>query len=88
MILKIFSIRDAAAEAFFPPFFMATRGMAMREFETACKNTESNIGRYPSQFNLYELGEFDDAVGTIDVHPEPHLVIQGLSMAPKLEKVA
>lgn len=61
MILKMFSIYDAKAEAFSQPFFVPTKGLAIRSFTDAANDPKTNIHLYPEDYTLFELGEFDDA---------------------------
>lgn len=82
MILKIFTVRDAKANAFLPPWCIANRAMAIREFETAVNDPKSNLGKYPEDYALYECGAFDDNVGQIEV-AEPRFVIQGASLVKR-----
>lgn len=63
MILKAYSIRDGKAEAFNPPFFMASKGLAMRGFMDLVNDPNTTIAKYPGDFSLYEIGEFDDSNG-------------------------
>ncbi|AXH72217.1 MAG: nonstructural protein [Microviridae sp.] len=64
MILKIFSIYDIKSEAFSPPFFMSTAGEAVRAFKDLANDSNSMIGRHPSDFRLMCLGTFDNCAGT------------------------
>lgn len=60
MIHKIFSIYDKKAEAYMPPFMMQTKGQAMRSFVDLVKDPQSSVNKHPGDFELYEIGEFDD----------------------------
>ena len=71
MKLKIFSIYDVKAEAFNTPFFMHTNGQAIRGFTTEASNLESLIGKYPEDYSLFELGEFDDSNASITLLTAP-----------------
>jgi len=53
MELKIYSIRDAKAEVFHPPFYKKTHGEAERDFTTLSKDEKSNVGQYPDDYDLY-----------------------------------
>lgn len=65
MILKVFGVRDGKAEAFLQPFFSGTAGSAIRAFDDAINGEKSPIAVHPSDYTLYELGEFDDNSGSI-----------------------
>ena len=59
MKLRAFAVRDQKAEAFFPPFFQPTRGLGERMFQNLVKDESTQIAKYPKEFALYEVGEYD-----------------------------
>lgn len=72
MRYKVFSIRDRAADVFGQPFFCANGAVAIRMFtdEVNRPDQNSNLYRHPEDFDLYYLGDFDDAAGEmIPEHP-------------------
>lgn len=78
MKLKIFCIHDVKAEAFLPPFFLPTVGMATRTFKDCCNNDQHQFGANPTDYTLFELGEFDDNNGTIQTRAVMHSHGNGL----------
>lgn len=62
MILKVFTVRDDKAGAFMQPFFSPTMGTAERSFMDACKG-EGPFAKYPHDYNLYYLCDYDDQTG-------------------------
>lgn len=66
MKLNIYSIYDSAAKAYATPFFMQNDGLAIRAFQSNVNsNEENNISKYPDQFTLFRVGEYDDENGLI-----------------------
>lgn len=65
MILKAFSVYDSKAQAYFAPFFFPHLGQAIRAFMELANDQSTQVGRHPADFHLIELGEFDDATGTL-----------------------
>lgn len=65
-MLKIYSIYDSKAEAFQLPFFAPAHGAALRMFERACNEKESDFGRYPGDYTLFCMGEWDPQTGVLD----------------------
>lgn len=63
MILKVFSIFDSATGAYNQPFFMLTAKEAIRAFERMANDETSGICQNPSDYHLYYLGTYDNAVG-------------------------
>lgn len=68
MRLIVCSIRDRAADVFGQPFYVAALGQAVRSFadEVNRPDEKNTIWRHPEDFDLYELGVFDDASGVFD----------------------
>lgn len=76
MMLQIFSVRDQAAGAFLPPFFMRSRGEAIRAFSEAVGDPQHQFAKHVSDFTLFCIGDFDDNSGMI--RPvEPVRIISG-----------
>lgn len=84
MILKVFSIRDAKSEVYNTPFFQKTHGEAERSFRTAANDDKTQINKYPEDFDLYYLGEYDDNTGQVTPLDTPQHVLKAVScVAPK-----
>lgn len=64
MKTKMFSLYDSKAKMFGTPFFMPTIGMALRALQDLTNDNQSMVSRHPSDFSLYELGEFNDEDGS------------------------
>lgn len=58
---KIFTVYDSKAEFYGQPFFAATRGIAIRMFTELANDGSSSVGKYPADFTLFEIGEYDDS---------------------------
>lgn len=65
MIVKMFAVYDVKAEAYMAPFSHQTKGLAIRSFCAAASDSNSVISKYPEDFALFELGEFDDMTGVL-----------------------
>lgn len=63
MIYKVLAVRDRAADAFGQPMFVAGIGGAIRSFGDEINRREPNnsLAAHPEDFDLYELGEYDDS---------------------------
>lgn len=72
--MKIFTVHDARAEAYLPPFYMRTKGEAIRAFETTVKDTNSQFNKYPQDYTLVELGEFDESTADIKLLDKPTIL--------------
>jgi len=60
---KVYAIRDRKAKVFHRPIFERDHVMAVRAFEDACRDTNSSLHKWPYDYELLFLGEFDEATG-------------------------
>lgn len=68
MKLKVFAIHDQAAEAYLQPFFMQTRGQAIRALTDTMKDESTTFNKHPQDYTLFEVGEYDDSTGSLIPH--------------------
>lgn len=71
MIHKIFSVYDSKVESFLPPFFVQSKGAALRSFMDAVGQEGHQFSKHAADFTLFELGEFDDFCGKFELHATP-----------------
>lgn len=64
--LLVVAVRDRALDAFMRPFYMPTKGMAIRSFadEVNRQDEQNPLNKHPEDYDLYELGYFDEERGT------------------------
>jgi hypothetical protein len=76
MLQVIVSVKDTAAQAFGRPVFVPAIPVAVRSFrdEVNRKDSTEDLARHPDDFELYELGTFDDATGIVQVLEAPRMV--------------
>lgn len=71
MKLQVYAVLDKAVGAFTRPFFLRTRGEAIRSFTEACQDEKTDFCKHPDDFVLYYNGVFDDNTGMFDsIEPE------------------
>lgn len=80
MKIKIFSIYDSKAEAYLQPFFMMSKGQAMRAFDTAVNTAGDNFCKYAADYTLFELGEFDDTHAIFTTLNAPVSICNGIEL--------
>ncbi len=78
MIHKMFTIQDAAADAFLTPFFLHREAMAKRQFADCVNEKKHQFGKHPAHYTLLEIGEFDDAKGEIKSYRIPKVLGNGI----------
>lgn len=83
MQLKIYSIRDSKSEVFNTPFYKSTHGEAERDFRSAVTDEKTTLNKYPEDFDLYFLGEYNDNDGKFQSLETPQHVIKAVQCMPK-----
>lgn len=71
--MQCFALYDAAAEAFSPPMFFQSKGIAIRALGDAARGGDKNITAHPADFKLFYLGTYDPKSASFDLvkSPEP-----------------
>ncbi|QXP08193.1 MAG: nonstructural protein [Arizlama microvirus] len=80
MTLQIFALFDKKAIAFMPPFFYQQKGEALRAFSELANDGKSSPSKYPEDFSLFHLGEYDDQKGVISPKNPPVHVEEALTL--------
>ncbi len=84
MILKMFAIYDVKSEIHHPPSFAHTVGHALRTFKTIFSKEDLLYFQYPDDFQVFEVGCFDDLTGEI-CGCKRHLICSGRECMAALE---
>lgn len=85
--MKCFSAHDKKIGIFYAPFFCAHTGQALRNWDDLCNNPDTVMGKHPGDFNLYQVGEFDEDTGVFDPFPQPVHVANAIDTKAKPEGV-
>ena len=87
MLMVVVSIKDRAADAFGRPAFVASLGVAIRSFtdEVNRDNPDNQMFAHPDDFDLYEIGTFDDSTCIFDLNDVPKLVALGKQVKVRSE---
>lgn len=64
-IMKVFAVYDSKAVAFLQPFFSESVGSAVRAFGDAANEEKSPLSRHAGDYQLYEIGTFDNNTGVL-----------------------
>lgn len=65
MRLNAYALLDTKASFFGPPFFCQSHGEAIRVCIDAASDMRATIARYPSDFILHHIGEYDNSTGVM-----------------------
>lgn len=86
MVKQVFSVFDKKAKAYTQPFFMNQKGEALRAFDGIVADKQTQIAKYPEDFALYKLGEFDDVSGLLSSLNEPEFIAHAVDFVKEEPK--
>lgn len=69
--MKIFCMFDTKAGHYIQPFSETSTIAALRGFEVAVNEGKSTFARFPDDFCLMELADFDQQTGELVPHAHP-----------------
>lgn len=69
--MKIFAMLDVKANHYLQPFPESSTISALRSFEIAVNGSDSIFSKFPDDFCLMELAEFDQTNGSIVPYTAP-----------------
>lgn len=68
--IGVFAVYDNKAQAFMEPFFARNAATAIRAFQDNISRPDSIFAKYPNDFVLYQIGEFNDQDGSLEDRSE------------------
>lgn len=79
MVLKMYCIYDRKSAIHQPPQFCHNTGHALRMYRDIFSDPKSQLHRYPEDFQIFEIGGFDDATANV-MQITPHLICSGTDL--------
>jgi len=61
----IFAVYDSKAKVFAIPFFLPSEAVAVRAFAAAANDLDTQLGKFPEDFTLFQVGSYNDENGQI-----------------------
>lgn len=83
--MRVFSLYDVKSECYLPVMCQETRGQAIRQISDVISDGRTQVSRYPEDFKLYELGEFDNKSGELKAMVPPAFVVSVVDIADQLK---
>lgn len=79
MKYQIVSVRDRAVDAYAMPQFVVSIGGFLRAFADEVNRVDpaNQLNKHPDDFDVYELGTFDDNSCLFDMLPKPRQIAIG-----------
>lgn len=71
MIHQMFSVYDSKTAAYLPPFFMQTKGQALRAIGDCANDREHTFHKHPEDYTLFYLGTYDDVSSKFEIEATP-----------------
>ena len=83
MINTIVATHDTNAKLYGNPIIVPQAGVAIREFGEECRKPESIYNKFPEDFELVELGTYDNQNGKIKLHKDIIVIARAKDYAKK-----
>lgn len=71
MQLKMVAVFDKKTALYDPPFSVRHTGDAIRQWDIVRADKETKFGKNPEDFDLFEIGTYDDESGKLSNHTPP-----------------
>lgn len=62
---NLYSIYDRATESYTPPFQQPSNNAAIRAIKNEIRQPDSQLAQHPTDYELYQVGTFDETTGNI-----------------------
>lgn len=80
-LFPMFSIYDKRLGKYIPPFMCSSKEEGIRQFENLINYTNSLMCKFPEDYTLVHIGDFDDVVGRVILPGEKTLPpVEGISV--------
>lgn len=63
MLYGVYSVYDSGVKMYMQPFYSVSKGNALRSFITASNDPNMPFFATPSDYTLFQVGEWDDVAG-------------------------
>lgn len=86
MLLYAYTLYDAKALTYSPPFFTTAHGAAVRMVMDLAADPSTSVGRHPSDYTLYCVGQWNDATGNLLPNDVREHISDVLPLVPRTTK--
>lgn len=73
MKINMYVIYDTKAKFYNKPFYMQNDSIAIRAFTDLVNDTQTDVNKHPTDFQLYSVGTYEDTTAIIESHPPIHM---------------
>jgi len=78
MTRAVIAVYDKKIGLFDPPFTVRHPGEAIREWDIIIKNPETKFGKNPEDFDLFQVGTYDENTGSTTNNTPPTQLASGI----------
>lgn len=71
--MKLIAVHDKKTGLYDNPFTVRHVGEAVREWDIVRKDPQTKFGKNPEDFDLFQIGEYDDELGQLIPQKHIHL---------------
>lgn len=71
MLKVLCTVYDLKAQTYSNPFVSTNTATAIRDFTQAVNDPTTQLNKFPADFTLFEIAEFDDVTGFIKEYDHP-----------------
>lgn len=71
MKLKVFTVYDSKIEAYMQPFYMQSKGQAIRAWSDTIQDEKTQFNKHPEDFTLFEIADYDEKSGKFENYLAP-----------------
>ena len=83
MKYAVCAVKDRAVDAYNRPLYVPTVGVAIRSFNDECNKKDSELHAHPEDYDLYELGQWDDQTAIYVALEQPRVIARAQDIAIK-----
>jgi len=83
MKYAVCAVKDRAVNAYNRPIYVPTVGVAIRSFTDECNKTDSELNNHPEDYDLYEIGQWDDETAIYTPLEAPRVITRAQDIVIK-----
>lgn len=81
-IQPMYSLFDKKALTYSPPFVASNDQVAIRMVRDLVQDTNTTVGRHASDYTLYGIATWDDALGLVIAQTPLQLIVEVIALVP------
>lgn len=83
MVRQVYSIQDVKVSVFHPPMVLKNKAEARRLMADVVADSQTPMHKYPEDFRLMHIGEFDDNSGLLSPLATPEFIADAIEFKSK-----